>query len=177
MEVPKKFSLRGETQKEKEKRCDELWGLCIFTRAGFKSELSGVPRNPQEGIYLDPHHIAKKPCYSLRYSLENGICLTKGEHKYDAHGPDPERFREKIKRLRGKDIFEKLHIIRWTQSANIETIEMYLRNELKKLEGRHVNVGAQGVPEKSNRQGTEETDSIDQGGEGVHHGRGKEKSD
>lgn len=135
--VPKEFTIRGETKKEKEKRLDGIWGLCILTRAGFRSELSGIPRDPENGIYLDPHHIARKPCYTLRYSLDNGICLTKGEHKYDAHGSDPERFREKVKRLRGRDIFEKLHQIRWTKTAGLEDIEMYLTFKLKELEAEY----------------------------------------
>ena len=134
MKVPKEFSIRGESKKDKEKRCDAIWGLCILTRAGFRSEISGKPRDPENGIYLDPHHIIKKPCYSLRYSLENGISLTKGEHKYEAHGSESERFREKVKRLRGKDVFEKLYQIRWTKSADLDTIELYLTVKLKELE-------------------------------------------
>lgn len=57
-----------------DKQLDKLWGDCIKARAGRRSEVSGAT-----GI-LHPHHIMQKPNHRLRWELDNGVCLTGGEH-------------------------------------------------------------------------------------------------
>ena len=122
--------------KSLKKQCDDLWGEIIKKRAGYKSELSGIPGiqiDPDNGHILDPHHIAKKPNYRLRYSLKNGICLTKWEHKYGIHGEHEEEYRDHIKRVKGKDIYEKLSLLRNGVVKDLTLVKIYLENELRKL--------------------------------------------
>jgi hypothetical protein len=106
-------------------KCDKLWSEIVKIRAGYKSELSGETES------LQSHHVAKKPNYFLRYCLENGICLTKGEHFYLAHGNKEEEFREIVKKLRGKDIYDKLRLM-INNTCELKLIKIYLEQELKK---------------------------------------------
>ena len=62
------------THKQLKKKCDKLWALCVKARAKNRSELSN-----KEGR-LHAHHVMKKPNLFLRYNLDNGFCLTNGEH-------------------------------------------------------------------------------------------------
>lgn len=66
--------------KKLDKKLDELWSYAVKLRAGFKSELSGKT----EG--LNSHHILGKSTHRLRWDIDNGICITNGEHKFIAHG-------------------------------------------------------------------------------------------
>lgn len=59
--------------------CKKLWGQAVKARAGYKSELSGKP-GP-----FNSHHIEGKINWWLRFSLENGVCITRGEHNNGAH--------------------------------------------------------------------------------------------
>jgi hypothetical protein len=107
------------------KKLDKLWSEIIKLRAGMQSELTG------KTISLDSHHIYRKPNYALRYSLDNGICLTSYEHRYGIHGAHEEEYREKIKAVKGNDIYEKLRLMRNT-TVDLKLIEIYLENEIKK---------------------------------------------
>jgi curved DNA-binding protein CbpA len=91
------------------KKSDDLWKeICLF-RAGYKSELSGKLCHKHGGSdILQVHHIARKPNYALRYDLEGGIVLTKGEHTFGIHGEREEEYRAKIKEVKGADIYERL---------------------------------------------------------------------
>jgi len=119
-----------QKHKDLKKICDLLWAECIKYRADWKSEYSG-----RKGI-LHAHHLMGKSCYALRYSLENGICLTAGEHKFIAHHAGrQEQFRKRVKEIRGDDIFEKLYKIKWmtTTPPDLLIIRLYLEKELNKL--------------------------------------------
>lgn len=112
--------------KKLKKHLDDLWREYIKLRAGSKSELSG-----KEGA-LDCHHITRKPNNFLRYDLDNGICLSKWEHRYGIHGNHEEEYRELIKQVRGNDIYEKLRPRR-NYTCNLRDIEIYLTQKLKEL--------------------------------------------
>jgi len=59
------------------KECDRLWKEAVYLRAGYKSELSGKAGKQIGGDHvLNAHHIIHKPNNYLRYSLDNGICVT-----------------------------------------------------------------------------------------------------
>lgn len=107
------------------KHLDDLWRECVKLRASSKSELSD-----QEGV--DCHHIARKPNDFLRYDLDNGICLTKWEHRYGIHGNHEEKYRDLIKKVRGEDIYEKLRMRRNYQ-CDLKEVELYLKQKLKEL--------------------------------------------
>jgi len=109
-------------------RCDNLWAQIVKLKAGMKSEWSGKTEN------LHAHHLVGKSNYRLRYEIENGICLTGGEHKFIAHNPDRyETFRETVKRIRGRNIFDRLNQLRGNNKSDIRAVELYLKCEFNKL--------------------------------------------
>lgn len=61
---------------------DRMWSLAVKLRAGNVSEYSGKAGN------LNSHHIEGKGNHRLRWELDNGVCITGGEHKFIAHRQD-----------------------------------------------------------------------------------------
>jgi len=115
-------------------RCEELWKEIIKKRARYKSELSGQKGKQIGGdVILHAHHIARKPNYALRFSTKNGICLTAYEHKRGIHGEREEEYREKIKAVKGQDIYDQMNLLRHRNSPDIFIIEQELLAELDKL--------------------------------------------
>jgi len=114
-------------------QCDDLWREIIKAKAGYRSELSGKMADPENGIYLQSHHILQKPNRRLRYELENGICITKGEHNWGAHGGRQEEFRRKIQAIRGADIFDRLYLLKNQKPPDMIMLKIYLTKELEKL--------------------------------------------
>jgi hypothetical protein len=64
----------------KVKELDALWAKAVKLRAKMKSEYKHI-----EGSYLAAHHIIGKQTLSDRYNLNNGVCITTGQHKWVAH--------------------------------------------------------------------------------------------
>lgn len=120
---------RKTEQKEIEKDFLEfLWSLLIKARAGFKSELSGQTSD------LQSHHLVGKGTTALRYSLENGICCTVGEHRFGFHGTQyrQELMRRKVKRLRGENTYHKLMTLKTVVGKTLKKeLQRTLINELK----------------------------------------------
>lgn len=122
------------------KRCDLKWAEIIKIRASHKSEISG--RCFATGHGIAAHHIYGKANATLRWlTFENGICLDSiHEHFYGCHFgsmAQKEITRRKICQVRGEDIFERMSILKHnkTQKHDIRLVEMFLDNELKKMEG------------------------------------------
>jgi hypothetical protein len=114
--------------KDVKSECDKLWSKLIKLRAGMKSELSGKTDR------LHSHHLIGKSCYALRYSLENGICVTAGEHKFGFHHAGRQfAYNEKVKELRGSDIFEKLSLLKNQKCKDLKLMKLFLENEIKSL--------------------------------------------
>ncbi len=117
-------------KKESIKWLDYLWSLVIKSRAGFKDEISG-----EEDVILNAHHIVGKPNIRLRYlELNNGISISIGRHKFQAHGSQDaqESFREEVMKLRGKNIYTKLHKLKNTcEKMTSGEIEQYLLKHIK----------------------------------------------
>jgi len=131
-----KGNINKPSKKKLIKECDSLWSEIILRKAGFRSEISGLPGrqiDKDNGHILQAHHIARKPNYRLRYELENGIALTIGEHKRGIHGTDEELYRERIKKVKGKDIYERMSLLRNSSSPSLELIKIYLDDELLKM--------------------------------------------
>lgn len=106
---------------------DFLWATLIKSIAGFKSEISGSTEN------LCSHHLAGKPNSMLRYlELDNGICITNGEHTFGFHHAGRvESYRSYAKRLRGNDIYERLELLKnRSDKISKDVIEEYLLNRL-----------------------------------------------
>lgn len=115
-----------------EQDCNKLWACAVKLRAGNKSEMSGKT----EGLHA--HHIAGKPNYRLRFELENGICLTAGEHWYIAHNTGrQEKFRSFVRILRGYEIYERLEALKWDQNkTDLQMVKVYLQNKIKEFGSR-----------------------------------------
>jgi hypothetical protein len=120
----------AERRPVKEEICDRIWAEIVKRRAGYKSEYTR-----RDGS-LHAHHLVGKPCYRLRYELDNGICLTAGEHKFVAHHTGrAEQFRDFVKSYRGKDTFEKLNLLRRLGGkTRLQDVYLYLLNELRKTD-------------------------------------------
>jgi len=112
------------------KDCDELWSKIVKYRAGNKSEYSGKNES------LNAHHIFGKSNYRLRYELDNGICLTKGEHFYIAHVQGKKHLVEKlVKKKLGKKRYQELEAMcSGIYKSFLPAIKIYLQNVVKKLE-------------------------------------------
>lgn len=105
---PKRLAVRRDSL---EKECDELWSDCIKLRAGFKSELSNQPAwnfNGEKVGGIVGHHIIKKPNLWLRYSLDNGICVTDYEHDEIHFEKSPKQFMDEAEQLAGPERFYRL---------------------------------------------------------------------
>lgn len=137
-------------------KCDSLWLELIKLKAGYCSEISDKEGTQIGGSYiLNAHHINNKPNFHLRYSLENGICLTQTEHKYEAHANDTrkvlggkpkrlsfkgkrpyEEFKQKVRDLRGEDIYERLDVLKHDNTKlDLNDVKEMLEEEIKKYGG------------------------------------------
>jgi len=108
------------------KDLDKLWAKAVKLRAGLKSEYGG------EG-YLAAHHITGKPTLSLRYALENGVCITTGQHHFVAHNTGRSKaFREWALRQRGvtEEYLERIKNNRVDKFA----MRIYLEKEIERYE-------------------------------------------
>ncbi len=124
--MPKKPTrkINKPTHKQLKKYCDDLWSLCVKARAGFKSELSGKTE------MLNAHHLRGKSNYALRYSLINGFCCTGGEHIFGFHHTGRrEQYEERVKLIRGKDIFERIQADA-KEDLNLHDVRNALEGEL-----------------------------------------------
>ena len=120
------------------KQCDALWTACIYLRAGLRSELSGVSgelnAKGTKIVGLNAHHIAHKPNNRLRFELENGICLTVGEHGMGVHGSDPETWRARLISKIGQDKWNWLHSLKSTNGkTDLHAVRLYLSQYLNAI--------------------------------------------
>jgi len=140
-----KAKLRKQKRSEKSKvlfpkgesdfdACERLWREIIFLRAGYRSELSGKPGHQfmKGGTVLHPHHILRKPNYCLRFSLDNGICLTEWEHSRGIHGKHEEKYRRLIIEKRGADIYDRLYLMK-QNTTDLYLTRLHLEQEFAKL--------------------------------------------
>ena len=108
--------------------CDKLWSECIKARAGYKSEISNKTEK------LHSHHIMGKPNLSLRYDLDNGICLTAGEHFFGIHNQGRMfQYLERIKAVIGDDRWQRLQIRRALKTKTLLETKEYLTIKLKQF--------------------------------------------
>ena len=130
------MKITAKRLKDLKKDCDKLWAEIIKKRAGYKSELSGKPGKQAGGDnVLNAHHIFGKPNFRLRYELDNGICVTNGEHNFGIHNAgNAEEYREKIIRKIGIERWSRLaELKRDNGKTSIQLTKLYLEKELEKL--------------------------------------------
>ena len=107
---------------------DKLWAKAIKLRAGMKSEYKHIPDS-----YLAAHHITGKSSYALRWSLDNGVCITTGQHHFVAHHQGRcQQFREWALKLRG--VTEEGLRITARGKVDLFAIEIYLKQKIKEYE-------------------------------------------
>ena len=85
-------------------KLDEAWSLAVKHKAGWKCEVCGK-KSP-----LNSHHIYSRSNISVRWDLENGICLCVGHHtfgKFSAH-LSPVEFTYWLEEYKGKEFMEML---------------------------------------------------------------------
>ena len=140
---PKSFQARKKTEvkirkiKSLKNQCDDLRREIIYRRAGYRSEWSGRAGKKAGGTdILQDHHPAGKPNNRLRYELENGICLTIGEHSWIAHNQGrAEEFRRFILKKKGANFFDKMELLKnQSGKTDLRMIKIYLEAELKKTQ-------------------------------------------
>ena len=111
------------------KQLDKLWADCVKARAGMKSEYSG------KTIGLNAHHIHGKSNYRLRYELDNGVCITSGEHFYIAHVQGrAEAFKQWAMRLRGLNNEKAQMLSQGCGASDLFAIKIYLSQKLKEFQ-------------------------------------------
>jgi len=96
---------KTERQKLKD-QLDKLWAILVKQRAGYKCERSG------KIAYLNSHHVFSKSNLSVRWDLDNGVCLNAGWHTLQTNSAhkNPIEFINWIKDQRGVEWYENLRI-------------------------------------------------------------------
>ena len=99
MKVPK-----PKKQKDITPKLDVLWSEVVKIRAGYKCEYCGETKS------LNSHHIFSKSNRSVRWSLDNGICLCVLHHSlgnFSAHKAGME-FSDWVRGYRGEKWYTEL---------------------------------------------------------------------
>lgn len=104
----KKTDKRKETPNKVhiEKKLDTAWSLLVKQKAGFRCEYCGTTRA------LNSHHIYSRGNHSVRWSLENGICLCVTHHiglEFSPHKTGM-KFATWITRKRGQQFMDNLEM-------------------------------------------------------------------
>lgn len=111
---------------------DNIWAECVKARACQASEYSRKTRD--EGHQLHAHHIIGKSTHALRWDLDNGICLTGGEHKFIAHGDTRRAEIFKDWALTRRKATEKMKIKKYqTGGVDLFGTKEYLKQQLKEF--------------------------------------------
>jgi len=137
--------LKRKPKTKKQKPYDEcvaLWAECVKSKAGYKSEYSGKWGKQIGGEeILHAHHICGKSSHQLRFCIENGVCLTSGEHKFIAHHAGRyEYFREFIVKVRGWDFYETMKLYKHQgEKADLEFTKSSLKSKLEEFKNDYKN--------------------------------------
>jgi predicted restriction endonuclease len=110
-----------------DKRLDSVWSKLVKLKAGNKCAVCG------KQTALNSHHIYSRAKMSLRWSIENGICLCVGHHigvNFSAH-KSPIEFSDWLINKLGTDFMDGLKLMAHT-SSNLHQFEKeLLLKELK----------------------------------------------
>ena len=112
------------------KELDKLWAKAVKLRAGMRSEYKHISES-----YIAAHHIIGKPTHALRYNLDNGVCITVGQHKFVAHHAGrQDDFRRWALQKRG--VTEEQLRLTSRNRVDMWGMKIYLEQKLKDLEER-----------------------------------------
>jgi len=98
--------------------------------AGFKCEICSKPKGT---VQLHAHHVIGRRHRSLRWDLNNLVCLCAAHHKLSPRSAheNPYWFEDEMKKLRGVAWFENLRSKeQMICKADYETVLKYLNGEL-----------------------------------------------
>lgn len=146
LKKPIKTTIKGEktvkTRKQKtptqklDKKLDEVWSQLVKIKAGNKCEVCGSTQN------LNSHHLYSRAKKSVRWNLDNGICLCVGHHignSFSAH-KTPLAFQNWLINYKGEYFIRDLEIraniaSKWSMSEKellLKTLKDKLNNETYK---------------------------------------------
>ncbi len=127
--IPKKK--KKSSRKKLKDILDVLWAELVKKRAGYKCERSGKTG------YLNSHHIFSRSNLSVRWDLDNGVCLNAGRHtlQTDSAHKNPIEFINWIRDRRGVKWYEEMRVKanrvrKWTIPELEELIKKF-REEIK----------------------------------------------
>lgn len=113
----------------KKYKLDNLWAKAVKVKAGNKCEYCGKTE------HLNSHHIFSRSNHSVRWLIENGVCLCVNHHIFgtiSAHKA-PLEFAEWLKEKRGEQWYDRLRIKAKSISPKItEELKKQIKNKLNK---------------------------------------------
>lgn len=118
---------RRKTKSGIDKRLDTSWSKLVKLKSGNKCAVCSSEKA------LNSHHIYSRAKMSLRWSIENGICLCVGHHigvRFSAH-KSPIEFTEWLYFTYGNDFMDGLKLMAHTQSNLHEFEKEILLKELQ----------------------------------------------
>ena len=129
--IPKKKSKKESGRKKLKKQLDELWAELVKKRASYKCERSNKTK------YLNSHHVFSRSNLSVRWDLDNGVCLNAGWHtlQTDSAHKNPIEFVNWIRDRRGIKWYEEMRVKantvrKWT-IPELEALIEEFKKELK----------------------------------------------
>ncbi len=128
------------TRRKLRDQLDKLWAEIIKQRAGNRCEHRTYAVRCKKITYLNTHHIFSRSNLSVRWDLDNGVCLCSGHHTLNncsAHKA-PAEFIEWIKEMWGIEWYENLRkkanqIKKWTIPELEELLEKF-KKEVEKCQ-------------------------------------------
>jgi hypothetical protein len=110
-----------------DKRLDAAWSELVKLRANYQCEVCGKTKN------LNSHHIWSRIRKSVRWDVQNGVCLCVGCHvgPKSAH-KDPMWFADWIRRKRGEDWYNMMTLRANSTGKRMKFEKELLLKELKK---------------------------------------------
>ena len=116
---------RKLTDKSINKKLDIMWSKLVKEKADYKCEVCGATS------LLNSHHIIGRVNRSLRWDLQNGVCLCVKHHEFgiqSAH-QDPQWFMEWVETYRPEDYRHvkslKYAIHKWTTEEKLVQLEEF----------------------------------------------------
>ena len=104
----KKKKKKKSNRKVLRKQLDKIWSEVVRKRANNICEYKTCKKT----TYLNTHHIFSRSNLSVRWDLNNGICLCSGHHTLtnDSAHKNPIEFVEWLKKERGDQWYNELRL-------------------------------------------------------------------
>jgi len=124
---------KAKTERRKLRdQLDKLWSEIVKQRAGYRCEFRVPGVRCKKTTYLNAHHIFSRSNLSVRWDLDNGVCLCSGHHTLNNNSAHkaPVEFIEWIKEMWGLEWYEDLRkkantVKKWTIPELREKVEEF----------------------------------------------------